>query len=159
MYYISMLGIKKFSWVSFGVGAVAGIILGAGSLALFVNYLFSNAIYYDDASGKFLGTSINQVHDGLMKVSEEKKATSVYGKVISVGGGTIVIEVSQVEGPKQYTFIYDDSTRIVSLAHDAASTEVPYSSDEIQAGDRLTVTTNEAVGSVSNQHAVKIIKL
>src|SRR3569832_1555676 len=125
LYYRAMLGIKKFSWASFGVGAVAGIILGAGSLALFVNYLFTNAHSSKDTSALFLGGSIDQVREGLAKANEEKKVTSVYGKVLSIGGGTLVLEVAQIEGPKQFTFIYGDDTKIFSLANDAASSEVP----------------------------------
>jgi hypothetical protein len=136
-----------------------GAIVGASILGIFVNYIISRAISGESTDGIFLGSSVDQVREGIAKVDEEKKVTSVYGKVVSIGSGTLVLEVQQIEGPKQFTFIYGDDTKIFTLANDAASSEIPLSSDEIQVGDHLTVTSNEAVGSVQDQHAIKIVKL
>jgi len=156
-----MLGIKKFSWVSFFIGAGAGFVLGALVLGLIVNYLISNAISGVPTDGLFLGSSVDQVREGMSKVDAEKTATSVYGHVVSIdtAKGQIVLEVVQIEGKKQFTFSYDNSSTIVYLANDAASTPTPLSAEELKVGDALTVTTSEAVGSVENQHAVKITRI
>lgn len=156
-----MLRIKNFSWASFFIGSGAGFVLGALLLGIVVNYLVSQAISGASTNGVFLGSSIDQVRAGIVQVNAEQEATSVYGKVVSIdhASGTFVLEVMQSTGKKEFTFTYDNSTKIVYLANDAASTEIPLSSDEITVGTGLTVETSEAVGSVDNQHAVKVTRL
>jgi len=154
-----MLRIKKFSWPSFFIGAGSGFIIGALVLLGSVNYLISQAISNAPTEGKFLGASIDQVRAGFAQVNAEKAETSVYGHVVSIHNGTLVLEVVQSTGKKQFTFTYDNNTKIVYLANDAASTQVPLSSEEITIGTGLTIETNEAVGSVPNQYAVKITRL
>jgi hypothetical protein len=83
----------------------------------------------------------------------------VYGHVVSIGQGALVLEVAQADGKKQFAFRYDDHTKFVYLANDAASTETPLSADSIGVNDDLTVFTDEPVGSVANQYAVKIIRI
>ena len=151
--------IKNFSWASFFIGAGAGFVVGALVLGIFVNYLISRAISNDSTNGYLLGGAVEQVREGINMVKGEKERTSAYGKVVSISGGTLVIEVANSQGPKQYTFKYDDNTKFVSLANDAASTEIPLSTDTIEVGTELNVYTKEAMGSVSNQYAVKVIKL
>ncbi len=161
LYYRAMLGIKKFSWASFFIGASAGFVVGGLVLGLLVNYLVSNAISGAPTDGMFLGSGVDQVREGISKADQEQKATSVFGKIVSIDSahGKLVLEVSQIEGKKQFVFSYDNTTVIAYLANDASSTQTPLSSDELKVGDGLTVTTNEAIGSVENQHAVKIIRI
>ena len=150
--------IKNFSWASFFIGAGAGLIVGALVLGLFVNYLISRAISNESTSGVLLGQAIDQVREGINNVKGEKERTSAYGQLVSISGGVLVIEVANSAGPTQYTFRYDDNTTFVSLANDSASTEIPLSTDAIEVGTELNVYTNEAMGSVQNQYAVKVIK-
>jgi hypothetical protein len=156
-----MLRIKNFSWASFFIGAGGGFVVGALLLGVLVNYLISNAISGASTEGIFLGSSVDQVREGIAKVNAEKAATSVYGHVVSIDvrKGIMVLEVAQIEGKKQYTFEYDSNTQFVYLANDAASTETPFSPETIPVGDGLNVHVNEAVGSVPNQHAVKVIRI
>jgi hypothetical protein len=150
---------KKLSWGSFFIGLGGGFVLGLLVLGLFVNYLISSATSNASTEGKFLSGAIEQVREGMAKATQEKTRTAVYGRVVSIGGGTLVLEVSNIEGTKEYTFTYDDNTEFVYLANDAASTELPLSADTIEAGAGLSVFTNEAIGSVANQYAVKIIQI
>ena len=133
--------------------------MGVLVLGILVNYLISSAIANTSAAGP-LGGAIAQIRAGMAKADEQKNQTSVYGHVVSIGGGSLVIDVTEDDGTKQqFSFVYDSSTKFVSIANDAASTEVPLSSDSIVAGDGLNVFANEAIGSVANQHAVKVIKI
>ncbi len=159
MYYKVMLRIKNFSWPSLFIGAGSGFIVGALILGLIVNYLISGALSGASTNGKFLGGNIDQVRAGIAQANAEKAATSVYGHVVSIGNGTLVLEVAQSTGKKQFTFVYDDNTKFVYLANDAASTQMPLSTGEITIGTALTIETNEPVGSVANQHAVKATRL
>lgn len=156
-----MLRIKNFSWSSFFIGAGGGFILGVLILGVIVNYLIGQALSGAPTGEMFLGSSVDQVREGISKVNAEKAATSVYGHVVSIDiqKGVMVLEVAQVEGKKQYTFEYDNNTQFVYLANDAASTETPFSPETIVVGDGLNVHVNEAVGSVPNQHAVKVIRI
>lgn len=151
--------IKNFSWVSFFIGGVCGVLLGALMLGLVVNYLIQKAISNDPATGVFLGQAVEQVREGFAIVGAEKQATKVYGNVVSIGNGILVLRVQRNQGQVDYTFTFTDQTKIVSLAQDAVSTEIPLSSDAIEIGAGLNVFTNEPVGSVENQHAVKIIQI
>lgn len=157
------IGMKKIkiSLPSLFIGAGAGLVLGALIMGAFVNYLVSRAVSNTSTDGQFLGSTIDQVRDGISRVNAEKKATSVYGHVVSIDvkNGILVLEVAQTEGMKQYTFEYDNNTQFVYLANDAASTETPFSPETIPVGDGLNVHVNEAVGSVPNQHAVKVIRI
>lgn len=150
---------KKLSWPSFFIGAGAGFVLGALLLGVAVNYLIRNALSNESTQKLIFGAAVEQVRAGIVNVKQEQESTAVYGKVVSIGGGTVVLEVSRLDGPKEFTFVYDDNTSIVYLANDAASTQVPLSSDEITAGDGLNIMTREPVGSVAGQYAVKIIKI
>lgn len=154
-----MLRIKNFSWVSFFIGSAVGVVVGALVLGLFVNYLVSRAISGASTQGVFLSGAIDQVRQGIANTNAEQQTKSVYGHVVSIGGGTLVLTVAENEGPKQFTFRYDNATKFVYLANDAASSEVPLSADTITTGTGLNVFTNEAVGSVPNQYAVKVIKI
>lgn len=151
--------IKNFSWASFFIGGGVGLVLGAIVLGLFVNYLITRALSSESTDGFILGGAVNQVREGINTVKGEKERTSAYGKVVSIQNGTLIIQVANSQGPTQYTFRYDDNTKFVSLANDSASTEIPLSTDTIEVGTGLNVYTNEAMGSVSNQYAVKVIKL
>lgn len=151
--------IKNFSWLTFFIGAVSGFVLGALCLGVFVNYVISNAISGQSTAGLPLSGAIEQAREGIANANAEKQAVSVYGHVVSIGAGTLVLEVSQIEGKKQLAFRYDNGTKFVSLANDAASTELPLSADTIVAGDGLNVFTQEPVGSVENQYAVKVIRI
>lgn len=144
---------------SFFIGAGAGTLLGLLLMGVFVNYLVNRAKSDVSTNDAFLGGAIEQVRQGMTLAARERESTVVYGHVVSIGGGKLVLEVARTSGKKQYTFMYDDSTKIVFIANDAASSEVPLSSDEIEVGVGLNVFANEAIGSVADQHAVKIIKI
>jgi hypothetical protein len=151
---------KKFSWSSFFIGTGAGIVIGVLALGILVNYLISNAIAGTSVAGQPLGGAIAQIREGMARADEIKNETSVYGQVVSIGQGSLVLSVTQDGGTKQqFTFRYDNNTKFVSIANDAASSEVPLSSDSITPGEGLNVYTNEAIGSVANQYAVKVIKI
>lgn len=128
-------------------------------MGLFINYLISSAVSGAPTSGQFLGSSIDRVREGISRVNEEKAATSIYGRVVSISEGVLVLEAAQSTGKKQFTFVYDNNTAFVYLANDASSTQLPLPTDEITAGTGLTVETNEPVGSVANQYAVKATRL
>lgn len=151
---------KNISIPSLLIGGAAGFIIGVLALGIFVNYLISNAISGAATTGLFLGSSVDQVREGIAKVNDQKKALAVYGHVVSIGSGTLVLSVFQLDGSKKdMTFTYDDHTTFVYLANDDASTPTPLSSDAIQAGDGLNISTNEAIGSVANQYAVKVTRI
>lgn len=154
-----MLRIKQFSWASFFIGGGAGVVLGLILMATFVNYLISSARSGAPTDGAFLGSAIAQVRAGIEYDQHVQEATSIYGSVVSIGSGTLVLKVYRVEGYKNMTFMYDDSTKFSYYANDNNSTEMPLSSDTIVPDDRLTIYTNEPIGSVANQHAVKVTKL
>jgi hypothetical protein len=155
-----MISWKNFSLSSFFIGAGIGFLVGVLLLGVFVNYLITSAVSGTGGEGVFLASQIEQVRQGILIEQQQKTATSVYGRVVSIGGGTLVLEVRRsASAPQNLTFVYDDSTTIVKLANDAASTEVPLSSDEIAVGVGLNVYTDEPIGSVNNQYAVKIIQI
>ena len=151
--------IKKLSLPSFLIGAVAGIVLGVFVAGIYANYIINRALSGASTSGTPFAGEIDQARESIVNLNEEKNTLSVYGQVVSIGGGTLVLLVSQTEGKKQFTFTYDDSTVFVYVADDSASTQLPLSSDTITPGTGLNVLTAEAVGSVPNQHAVKVIKI
>lgn len=150
--------IKNFSWASFFIGAGAGVLLGILALGLFVNYLITRAVSGEATNGLMLGGAIEQVREGINNAKGERERTSVYGQVVSIGGDVLVIEAATSGGAKRYTFKYDNNTTFVSLANDSASTEIPLSTDTIEVGTGLNVQTNEPVGSIQNQYAVKVTK-
>jgi hypothetical protein len=155
-----MMGIKKFSWVSFLIGTGLGLIVGALSLGLVVNYLISNALSNVSTDGKFLGASIDQVRQGVAREEARKEQKSVYGQMVSIGGGTLVVSAGQLDGTKkELSFKYDDNTAFLYLANDDNSTPTPLSSDALTEGDSITIDTNEPVGSVENQYAVKVTRI
>ncbi|MES2006699.1 MAG: hypothetical protein V4436_01165 [Patescibacteria group bacterium] len=151
--------IKNFSWASFFIGGGVGLVLGALVLGVFVNYLISHAISNESTDKAFLGGAIDQVREGIAIVNAENKATSAFGHVVSISGGVLVLNVTNSQGSKEHTFTYDDNTKFITFANDAASTEIPFSADTIQIGDGLTVHMNEIVGSVVNQYVVKVYKI
>lgn len=141
------------------VGIGIGVVIGALAVGLFVHYLISAALSNTPTKGQFLGSSIDQVRNGIETSKAEQDSTNVYGKVLSIGGGALVIEATRTAGNKEsFTFVYDDSTRFVQLKHDAASTELPLSSDTITSGTYLYVSANQPIGSVTQQHATKIVE-
>ncbi len=145
---------------SFFIGAGAGVVLGLIIMGLFISYLINGAKSNAPTDNVLLGGAIEQVRKGMQYEEHLKAATSVYGRVVSMQGGTLVLSVMHTtDDVRQLTFMYDNATKFVSFANDANSTEVPLSSDTIVPGDNITVLANEAVGSVVNQHAVKIIKI
>lgn len=154
-----MLGLKNISWPSFFIGLGGGFIVGVLALGILVNYLFSHALYATSGGSGPLAGAINQVRSGIAHVNAEQESHTIYGKLVSIGDGTLVLEAVRSDGEKQFTFTYDNSTTFVYLANDAASSEVPLSADAIDQGTGLTIYTNEAVGSVANQHAVKVVKI
>lgn len=151
--------LQSISLPSLFGGIAIGFIIGVLSLALLVNYLISNAIKGDSTSALFLGSAIEQVRQGITVTNVQKAATSVYGKVTAIGAGTLTLEVYRPDGTQSFTFVFDDKTTIVKLAADAESTQIPLSSDDIEIGAGLTVSTNEPAGSIENQYAVKIVQI
>jgi hypothetical protein len=151
--------LKKISLPSLFIGMGSGFVLGLLIMGLFVNYLISGAISGKSTDGSLFGGAIDQVREGIATVNQEKTQTSVYGRLFSIGGGTLVLEVSRRDGDKRYTFIYDDATTFVYIGNDLASSELPLSSDSIEVGTGLNIFTNEPIGSVENQYAVKVIKI
>ena len=149
----------KISFPSLFIGAGVGFILGLLVLGLFVNYLIGSAISNAPTNGSLLGGAIDQVRAGMAQAAGRKNSRSVYGQVLSIGGGTLVISASQLDGSRQnMSFVYDNSTKFVYLANNAASTPTPLSTDAIAQGDGLTITTAEPIGSVENQYAVTVTR-
>lgn len=145
---------------SFFIGAGAGAVLGLILMGGFVSYLINSAKSNTPTDGVLLGGAIEQVRKGMQYESHLKAATSVYGRVVSIQGGTLVLSVTHTtDDVRELTFVYNDATKFISFLNDANSTEVQISSDTITPGDNITVQASEAVGSVANQHAVKIIKI
>jgi hypothetical protein len=155
-----MRGIKDLSWPSLAIGFGGGFVIGALVLGIFVNYLISNAISNKSTDGQFLGSTIEQVRQGMAQTEGRKEQKSLYGQVVSIGGGTLTIAASQLDGTKKnLTFKYDDHTVFVYLANDSASTPTPLSTDNLAVGSGVTIDTNEPVGSVENQYAVKVTRI
>lgn len=145
---------------SFFIGAGVGMTLGLILMGLFVSYLIGAAKSNTPTEGVPLGGAIEQVRKGIQYDARLKTATSVYGRVVSIREGMLELSIIHTtDDVRQYSFLYDAATAFVSFANDADSTEISLSSNAILPGDSVTVFTNEAIGSVANQHAVKIIKI
>lgn len=86
---------------------------------------------------------------------------AVYGKVTKIAGNTIEVTVAIGEARTPFSFVYDDKTTfsVFSYANDEdlVGSETAISSDELSIGDVASVYTKEAPGSVSSQHATRII--
>ncbi len=79
------------------------------------------------------------MREGLAASKNEHERTSVYGKVVSIGRGILVLDVTNIEGKGEYTFVYDDNTKFVYVNNDSASTELPLSTDTIEVGTGLNI--------------------
>jgi hypothetical protein len=151
--------VKNISLPSFFIGGLVGFVLGVLVLGIVVTYLVNQALSLGSVNGLPLSGAIEQVRAGIAHDIQEQQATSVFGKVVSNESGQITLSVYRQNVEQTLTFTYDDTTTFTRLANDDASSELPLSSDTIEAGDRLTISVKEPVDSVPNQHAIKVVKM
>lgn len=149
---------KKFSLVSFIIGLLVGLLVATifviGSVMYFYNSIESGR--WNDQPGivRNIGDQV-RAHIEM----EEDRPTSVYGAVTKVEEASIEIEVQGALGVRTLSFRYDAATVVVDLADDDESSEIPMRAVDLQLGEGITIITNEPVGSVSDQYAVKIVKI
>lgn len=137
-------------------GLVIGVVVSAIALFAYVLYFLGmiRSGEWNQQTG-LVRTIGEQVRTSVM----QEKATAINGKAQSIQNGVITVEVNRAATGKQIMhFSYDNTTQFVRLNNDDDSTELPIYPTEIVVGDEITILTKEPIGSVDNQHAVKVVK-
>lgn len=138
---------------NFGLGLLAGIVLMVIVDSLIISYAIE---------GVKNGTWEQQggIRDLIQVVRQdlrEENRTSTSGILMRVGDSDFEIEASRLEGKVTLRFTYDASTQFIKTQNDEANTPVPVNPKDMELGQDVAVQANEPIGSVENQHAVKVV--
>ncbi len=143
----------KFSLKNFALGVLAGavliLVLDAAIVAYGVN-----------AVKQGTWESVRGVRDVVQVVRQdihEENKTSVSGILTRVGESDFEIEATRLEGKVILRFTYDATTEFIKTQNDDANTPVPVNPKDMELGQDVAVIANEIIGSVENQHAVKVV--
>jgi hypothetical protein len=143
----------KFSMKNFALGLLAGVVLVVAIDAAVVAYAV-NAVKQ--------GTwqEINGVRDVIQVVRQdlrEENKTSTSGILKRVGESDFEIEATMLKGKVTLRFTYDSTTQFIKTANDDDNTPMPVNPQDMELGQDVAVQANEPIGSVENQHAVKVV--
>ena len=140
------------------IGLVIGLAVGAVAVGLLAMYVMQSV-----ASGKAdngaLGGIIQETRNRTIAAESQKTMTSVYGTVTAISADAITIETHlAAEDTTSFTFVLNSQTMFIELAHDDASTKKPLNPRTIVVGEALDITAQEAIGSVTPQNAIKVVR-
>lgn len=138
---------------SFGIGLLAGIVLMVVVDAGIISYAVAGI---KDGSWQNQA-GIRDVIQVVRQDLREENRTSTSGILLRVGDSDFEIEASRLEGKVTLRFTYDSSTQFIKTKNDDANTPIPMNPKDMELGQDVAVQANEPIGSVENQHAVKVV--
>lgn len=137
-------------------GIFIGMLIMALGIGTFLFYMLGTIRAGEWASAP---SPVRSLGEQIRLGALQYESTSVYGQVVSIENGVLVLDTNGAMGPRTYTFKYDDGTTMVRLNNDDESTEIPITIADLPSGTGITVITEESVGGSEGLRIIKIVKL
>ncbi len=149
---------NRARYVYIFISAAGGFIAGLAVMFVLAFLFFLQAVN-GPVKGGIFAPPLNSLRQGIIQANTFANSLSVHGKVVSNTNGVIQINGFMGGNTSLYTFTYDNTTEFITLANDDNSSKIALKATDIAVGDSITVFAKEPVGSVSNQHAIEVLKI
>jgi len=130
-------------------GFAAGGFVAALLLLVMVAYPASDGKSFLNATSYAIRISVDSVFNMGRK--------EAYGRVESIGEGTLTLVASRAGIVRVYLLRFDASTKFYTFSADEALSEIRLRPGDIGEGEYVSVTTTKALGSSKNQKIASVL--